>query len=158
MRPIGHADELERRRRRAVQLLESGESPTNIARFLGCSRSSVYRWRDEARAGPRGLAAKPHPSRPRLLPDEKLPELERLLLEGPAAHGWSTLLWTGARIAILIKRRFGVRYSSDHALRVVKRRLGWTCQKPERRARERDEAEIARWKREEWPRIKKRFA
>lgn len=158
MRPIGHADELERRRRRAVNLLESGESPTSIAKFLGCSRSSVYRWRGDARAGPRGLAAKPHPSRPRLLHDEKLPELERLLLEGPTAHGWSTHLWTGARIAHLIKRRFGVIYTPDHALRVVKRRLGWTCQKPERRARERDEAEIARWKREEWPRIKKRFA
>ena len=158
MRPKGHADELERRRRRAAQLLESGESPTTIAKFLACSRSSVYRWKDDARAGPRGLAAKPHPGRPRLLTDEQLPQLERMLLKGPTAHGWSTHLWTGARIALLIKRRFGVRYTPDHALRVVKKRLGWSCQKPSLRARERDETEIKRWKREEWPRIKKSFA
>jgi transposase len=155
MRPKGNAAELERRRRRAVQLLSAGESPTDIARFLGCSRASVYRWQEAARAGPEGLSAKPHPGRPPELTDKQILELERLLLQGPTAHGWHTCLWTGSRVARLIQRHFGVTYCDDHALRVVRWRLGWSCQKPERRARERDEAEIARWKREEWPRIKK---
>lgn len=155
MRPCGTAEELERRRRRAVELFEAKESPTEIARFLGCSRASIYRWHDAAKNGPDGLNAKPHPGRSRELPDDELPELERLLLQGPVAHGWRTQLWTGARIARLIRRRFGVEYSGDHALRLVKTRLGWSCQKPARRARERDEAAIAAWRRRDWPRIKK---
>ena len=155
MRPKGNAAELERRRRRAVQLLSAGESPTDIARFLGCSRSSIYRWQEAARAGPEGLSSKPHPGRPPALTGKQMLLLERLLLQGPTAHGWHTCLWTGSRIARLIRGHFGVVYCADHALRVVKQRLGWSCQKPERRARERDEAEIARWKREKWPRIKK---
>ena len=158
MRPVGSAAELERRRRRAIQLLEEGESPTDIARFLGCSRTSVYRWKDAAAAGPQGLDALPVPGRPRELSDEQLPELEALLLQGATAHGWRTQLWTGARIAKLIERHFGVTYHRDHALRLVKTRLGWSCQKPERRARERDEVAIAEWKRRDWPRIKKRCA
>ncbi len=64
MRPYGNAAELERRRRRAMELWDEGESPTQIARFLGCSRTSLYRWRNTSRIlGPAGLAAKPHPGR-----------------------------------------------------------------------------------------------
>jgi len=158
MRPKGSAEELERRRRRAVHLLDQDESPTLIARFLGCSRSSVYRWEKMARDGPCGLEAKPHPGRRRRLSDEQLQELEALLKQGAPAHGWTTDLWTARRVAKLIRRHFGVKYDPDHVRRMLKKRLGWTSQKPARRARERDEAEIERWKREELPRIKKRRA
>jgi transposase len=158
MRPVGTAAELERRRRRAVRLLEQGESPRQLAKFLGCSRSSLYRWRDMARDAPGGLDARPHPGRARKLDDSQLGRLEGLLQQGALAHGWSTDLWTGPRVATLIRRHFGVRHDPDHVVRLLKRRLGWTSQKPERRARERDEAEIERWKREEFPRIKKRRA
>ncbi len=158
MRPVGTAAELERRRWWAVQLVEQGESPTQIAKFLGCSRSSIYRWCGQAEAGPGGLAAKPHPGPAPCLSDKQLPQLEALLLQGALAHGWSTELWTGKRVARLIRRRFGVKYTPDHARRLVQRRLRWSCQKPEYRARERDEVEIERWRREEFPRIKKRGA
>ena len=78
----------------------------------------------------------------------------RLLVKGPLAQGYRTNLWTTARIAELVEREFGVRYHRDHIGRLM-HGLGWSPQKPERRALERDEEEIARWKREEWPRIKK---
>ncbi len=158
MRPIGHADELERRRRRAVQLFEAGESPTEIAKFLDCERQSVHRWERAARAGPNGLDAKPHPGRPRALDDEKLRQLEQLLLQGPLVHGFSTQLWTGARIAQVIDKAFGVQFTADYCVRLAKKKLGWSCQKPERKARERDEAAIQQWKEEDWPRIKKSSA
>jgi transposase len=80
--------------------------------------------------------------------------LERLLLQGPLAQGYRTNLWTTARIAELIRREFGVHYHRDHVGRLM-HRLQWSPQKPERRALERDEKAIPRWKRKDWPRIKK---
>lgn len=89
MRPIGTAAELERRRTRAVELMNKGESPTVFARILGVCRTSLYCWKKMAQVQPDGLAAKPHPGpKPRLSP-EQLGELESLLLQGAVTHGWN---------------------------------------------------------------------
>jgi transposase len=151
-RPLGTAEELERRRRRAVELMRRGESPTTISRVLGTDRSSLYRWR-AAERGPAGLAAKPHLGPTPRLSDAQLRELEALLQRGAKAHGWPNELWTAARVAALIRRHFGIRYHPDHVRRFLRARLGWTSQKPRRRAKERDEDGIARWLREDLPRI-----
>jgi transposase len=81
--------------------------------------------------------------------------LVTLLGQGALHAGYRTELWTLPRVAELIRDEFGVRYHPAHVWKVLTA-LGWSCQKPERRAVERDEAAIARWKREDWPRIKKR--
>lgn len=95
-----------------------------------------------AKADERGLDAKPHPGpKPRLTP-EQLGELEALLLQGAKAHGWRTKLWTATRVAALIERHFAVHYHPEHVRKILKRSLGWTSQKPQRRAKERDEAAI----------------
>jgi transposase len=78
-----------------------------------------------------------------------------LLLQGPRQHGYSTELWTLARVAEVIRRTFGVEYHPSHVWKLL-RNLGWSSQKPERRAREQDPAAIAAWRQEQWPRIKKR--
>jgi transposase len=85
----------------------------------------------------------------------QLGQLGELLKAGPQAHGYATALWTTERIARLIQRQFGVRYHRDHVGRLLGQ-MGWSCQRPTGRARERKEEEIARWKRVEWPRIKKK--
>src|SRR5258707_12425773 len=103
-RPIGTAAELERRRRRAVQLLRQGESPTDVARILGVARPSLYRWLALADRGPDARAAKPHPGPAPRLSDAQLRRLETLLTQGAAAHGWPNQLWTAARVAHLIRR------------------------------------------------------
>src|SRR5436190_3014114 len=137
MRPTGTAEELERRRRRAVELMHQGEAPSVIARVLGVCRTSLYRWRAAERAGPKGLASRPHPGpRPRLSP-QQLKRLEALLREGAKAHGWRTELWTAARVAELIERHFRVHFHPEHVRKILKRRLNWTSQKPQRRAKER---------------------
>src|SRR5712692_8242533 len=97
MRPKGTCAELERRRRRAVRLLETGESPSTIARILGVTRSSLHRWHRMARQ-PDGLLAKPVPGAKRRLSDAQLCVLERLLLQGATAHGYPNELWTTARV------------------------------------------------------------
>jgi transposase len=143
MRPIGTAEELQRRRLRAVELVEQGESPAEVARFLGCGRSSVSTRVKLARQAQGALGARPHPGpRPRL-GAEPLKELEGLLLEGAKAHGWRTELWTAARAAELIERHFRIRSHPEHIRKLLNRRLSWTSQKPQRRAKERDEVGIA---------------
>ncbi len=108
-----------------------------------------------ARRGPQGLAARPQPGpRPRLN-GAALRRLERLLRQGATAHGWATDLWTAARVTTLIARHFGLRFHPEHVRKLLTRRLGWTSQKPTRRARERDEAAITHWRAVEWPRLKK---
>jgi transposase len=151
MRPKGTAAELERRRRRAVQLLEQGEAPAVVARILGVTRPSLHRWRRLARQG-HGLDAKPVSGAKRRLTDPQLKQLEALLDKGAPAHGFPNELWTAARVAQLIHRHFGVKYHPDYVLRLL-RRLGWTCHKPQRRARERNDKEVERWKADEFPRI-----
>src|SRR3954447_9715827 len=142
MRPIGSAEELQRRRLRAVELVDQGGPPEAVARFLGCGRSSVYTWLKLAREGLGHLAAKPHPGRTPRLGEAERKRLEGLLLQGAKAHGWRTDLWTAARVSELIERHFKVAFHPEHVRKVLKRKLGWTSQKPQRKARERDEAAI----------------
>jgi transposase len=156
MRPPGSAAELERRRRRAVTLLEQEESPTLIARIWGIARASLYRWREMSQKAADGLAAKSVPGRPRGLTEAQGRELERRLLQGAPAHGRATEGWTCKRVAEVIRRAFGIAYHPEPVRKSVYGRVQWSAQKPERRARQRDEEESARWQREECPRIKRR--
>jgi transposase len=82
-----------------------------------------------------------------------LAQLEVLLLQGATNHGWPNALWTGPRVRELIRRHFGVTLHPDHIVRMLRQRLGWTSQKPQRRARQRDPKEVERWKADEFPRI-----
>lgn len=156
MRPQGKPEELERRRFRAIALLETGHRPGEIAEMLGVSPGAISQWKTAyQRAGPEALKAKPHPGPKPKLTQRQRQKLEQLLLKGPVAHGYPTDLWTLRRIAEVIEEHFGVSYDLSGVWHLLKG-LGWSCQKPERRARERDEAAIASWRREDWPRIKKR--
>jgi transposase len=143
---------LERRRRRAVALVEAGESPSVVARILGVTSSSLRRWRCLARQ-PNGLATKRALGTMPRLTDQQLATLEVLLREGAVAQGWPNHLWTAKRVAVLIQRQFGIRYHPDHVRRLLAQRLHWTSQKPQKRARERNVKEVERWIADDWPRI-----
>ena len=155
MRPQGTPQQLEKRRRHAIRLLKAGKSLSAVARALSASLSSVFRWlHAHQKGGARALRSKPAPGRPARLSPAQQQTLVTLLLKGPLAAGYRTDLWTLQRVAALIERRFGVQYHPCHVWKLLTR-LGWSCQKPERRALQRDEAAIERWKRKDWPRIKK---
>lgn len=156
MRPKGSSAELERRRRQAIALLNEGMIPAEVARAVGVGRMSVGRWRDSyAKGGEGALAAHRHPGRQPKLTVRQRERLAKLLLEGPGALGYPTELWTLRRVADVVRHNFGVRYHPGHVWRLLQS-MNWTCQKPESRARERDEEAIARWRAVEWPNIKKR--
>jgi transposase len=155
MRPRGSPEALEQRRRRVVALLKQDLSLHEIARRIGCHASSVLRWRNALESGGAdALNAKRAPGRPPKLTPRQKAKLVKLLAQGAMAHGYRTELWTTQRIATLIERRVGVRYHRNHVGKLL-HQLGWSHQKPERRAVERDEAAIAEWKGKVWPAVKK---
>ena len=156
MRPTGTAEELERRRRRAVALLDQGCGVREAARMVGSSPAAVTRWRQAyEKRGEAGLCAKPHPGRTPKLSLKQRAKLVRLLKRGPRKHGYGTELWTLKRVAEVIRKHFGVRYDPSGVWHVL-RQMDWSCQKPEPRARERDEKAVERWRTKDWPHIKKR--
>jgi transposase len=156
MRPPGSPEQLERRRRRAIALLRKGLNLSAVAAKVGCSVSSVFLWREAYRKqGEGGLRAKAAPGRPSRLDQRQKQALTRVLLQGALSCGYPTDLWTTRRVAEVIEKRFRVDYHPNHLWRLLQA-LGWSCQKPATRARERDEDAIAHWKRYRWPHIKKR--
>ena len=146
---------LERRRMRAVRLVEQGETQAAVARRLGVSRTTAKRWSDAWEAdGRSALRAAGRAGRKPRVSVEALQQVEQALLDGPVAFGYATELWTLPRVADLIHRITGVRYHPGHVWRVL-RQLGWSLQKPTTRARERDEEAIQRWVKTAWPAVKK---
>lgn len=141
-------------RQAAVARFVAGERPLTIAPVLGVSYEAVRRWHHRWRAGDSSvLQVKPR-GRPARLSPEQLEQLREELLRGPTAHGYRTELWTLQRIAAVIKQQFGVSYHPGHVFKVLQA-MHWSCQKPQRRAQERNEARIQQWLEEDWPRIKK---
>ncbi len=146
----------ERRRLQAMTLLDQGRSQSEVARHFGVTPAAVCQWvKAFQRDGPDALKAKSHPGAPSRLTDRQLKRLEQLLLRGPRRQGYPTELWTLPRIVEIIRKHFAVTYDPSGVWHVL-RRMGWSCQKPERRARERDEQAIAVWRKQRWPNIKKR--
>jgi transposase len=139
----------------AAEMIEAGASDNEVAKRFRVSRMSANRWRRPLAAGGReALASKgAGGARCKLTPGE-LDELEAVLDAGPAAAGYADQCWTLARIADQVWRRFGVEYTLA-GMDVLLHRLGWSVQVPARRAAERDEERIARWREETWPVIKK---
>jgi transposase len=155
MRPHGSPEALEQRRRLVVALLRQELSLHEIARRIGCHASSVLRWRNALRSGgAEALKSKPAPGRPPKLSTKQKGKLVELLARGAMAHGYRTELWTTQRIATLIERRLGIKYHRNHVGKLL-HQLGWSHQRPERHAVERDEAAIAKWKSTVWPAVKK---
>jgi transposase len=117
-----------------------------VARLTGAGWSSVKRWKVAVdRGGLEALASKSHPGKPCRLSATQKRKLVKLLEKGPRAAGYSTDLWTCPRVAEVIAEHFGVDYHPDHVWKIL-RSLGYSSQKPERRARERDEVAIRRWR------------
>lgn len=147
-----------KRRVRAARLLQSGKKPAEVAALVGAPRQTVYRWLGVLETeGIDALRDMSQGGRPARLGAEELAQLQVALLEGPTAHGFGTPLWTLKRVRLFIERQFGVRYSEVHVWRLLGQ-LGFSSQKPERRALERDEAAVEHWKKRTWPRLKKKPA
>ena len=147
--------ELEKRRLRAGRLLLKGVAQAEVARRVEVARSAVCGWAKRLEAGgldalrSRGLRG-----RPKSLDKQDLHELKKVLLKGALASGFATEVWTLGRVRTVLAERFGVRLSQSQVSRVLAG-MGFSCQRPTRRALQRDERAVRQWKTQRWPALKK---
>jgi transposase len=146
--------QLQARRLHAAELFAAGVRQAEVARQFGVSRQSVHLWYQRWQAaGPDALRSQgPTGPAPRLS-DSQLRWVEQALLKGAGANGFVGELWTLDRIAIVIERLTGVCHHPAWVWALLHHRLGWSVQRPVRRAAERDQVAIERWVKECWPRI-----
>lgn len=145
----------EGRRLRAFELKNEGWKQKEIAEALGVTEGAVSQWMKRARE--EGVEDLKHKRPPGALPrlnEIQHARLKELMSRDAEAYGFRGKVWTCARVAELIRKEFGVSYHPAHISRLV-RALGLSLQKPMRRANQRDEEAVKRWKEERWPELKK---
>ena len=149
-------DEATKKRLRAGRMLLKGKGCAEVALAVGVARQTVYTWKallDEG--GIDALRAVPSRGRPARLDEAQLRGLREAVLQKPSEHGFGTELWTLKRVGVLIKRMYGVEFGQTQIWRILGA-LGFSVQKPEKRAIERDEDAVRQWKRRTWPALKKK--
>ena len=139
-----------------MYLKQRGWSQRDIAEALDVSEVALSGWLARARdGGPESLRSRPAPGRPPRLSPAQRRSIPELLWHGPEAYGFRGQVWTCARVARVIEVEFGVRYHEDHVGRLLKG-LRRTPQQPIKRAIQRDDAAIQRWRDETWPELRRR--
>ena len=153
--PPRDRDLQEQVRLQAAALFARQVPQAEVMRELGVSRQNVSRWyRRWQQGGQEALRSRgPTGRTPRVTPGQ-LAKVEQVLLAGARASGFAGDLWTLARVAQVIEQHTGVTHHPGHVWRLL-RGLGWSVQRPARRATERDDEAVERWVKEDWPRIKK---
>jgi transposase len=140
----------------AADMFARGKRQIDVVDKLGVSAQTASRWhRTFLAEGKEGLAGAGRAGRLPKLSDEQLAAVEQALAKGPRANGFATEMWTLARVGQVIETLTEVRYSQTQTWTILRERLGWSRQRPARRAVERDDEAIATWVKHECPRIKK---
>lgn len=148
-------DDMVRRRVRAGRMILAGKTPAQAAQAVDVARQTAYKWKAVlAEGGIDALRAMPVRGRPPRLDERQLEELRLALLQSPTEHGFDTAVWTLKRVGVVIQRLYGVEFSLTQIWRILGA-LGFSAQKPERRAIERNEQAVQEWKRKTWPALKK---
>ncbi len=147
-------DEATRKRLRAGRLMLAGKTPAEAAQAVGVARQTAYTWKTRLEEGGIDALRAMATGRPAQLDGPQFAALRAVLLRGAMAHDFGTELWTLKRVRVLIERMHGVRFSEVHVWRLLGA-MGFSSQKPERRAIERNEPAVQAWKRKIWPALKK---
>jgi transposase len=155
-RGIRRLQTLRKRREKAIALFNQGEGQAAVAAALKVSRQSVSRWyHDWINKDSKAIYGATRAGRKRRLSKQQVVQIQKELLKGAIAHGYSSDLWTLPRVAKVIETATAVHYHPGHVWRVL-RQMGWSLQRPTLRAKERDEQKIRRWKSRTWAKVKKR--
>ncbi len=148
--------EAAKKRIKAGRMLLAGKACAQVALAVGVARQTVYTWKrllDEG--GIDALRGVPERGRPAQLDARQLAALRAAILQNPTEHGFGTELWTLKRVGAVIERQHGVRFSQTHVWRILGE-MGFSPQKPEKRAIERNDDAVRAWKRRTWPALKKK--
>lgn len=156
VRPRRDFAAMEERRMQAADLFEQGVAPAEIARRLGVWHQIVSDWRNAwRRFGREGLRAAGRAGRLPKIKREQLDQVEAQLAKGAEANGYPNDVWTLQRVAEVIERTTGVHYHPARVWHILRHDLGWSWQRPARRATERNEEAIHQWVKQRWPQLKK---
>jgi transposase len=147
---------LEHRRMEAAILFRKGKSQSDVSKVLDVSRQTTSRWYQSwEKEGKHGLKAAGRAGRKPKLTQKEMKRVESVLLQGPEAFGYTTQLWTLDRISHAIEKVCHVKYHRGHVWKLLGS-LGWSCQRPIKQAREKDEKAVQHWLKYNWARIKKK--
>lgn len=136
---------------KAAELFSKGETRAEVARVLGVTWRAAHGWYGQWQAGgAESLLAKGKPGPEQKFTDADVEKLRAELVQGSMAHGYPNEIWTLRRVGSLVRDLFKKKASVSEVWRLL-RRMNWSPQKPERRARERDAQKIEQWKAETWP-------
>lgn len=155
-----HTSSLARKKRekirlKAAKLFEKNKSQAEVARKFKVTPAAVNYWHKAwEKLGIKGLKSKGHPGFESKLTEEKRVLFKKAILKGPEAYGYQTNLWTLSRLAEVMKKATGVKFKHNRTWQIV-RSLGFTSQKPEVKAKQRDEKAIKEWKKKKLPGLKK---
>lgn len=156
-RTPGSEEQNNKKRAKAIHIvLTEGRAQAEAAQELKVHLRTIQHWVELFRKhGIKGILSKKATGRPRKLTDQQLKIINGILLRGPRAQGYSNDLWTSRRILKLIKDLTDIEYHYNHIPRLL-RKMGWTPQRPQRQAIEKDQKKIDEWIKVEWKRIKKK--
>jgi transposase len=148
---------LEKRRKQAARMFKAGTKQAEVARVLGVSRQSVSRWyREWERSGVKALKAAGRAGRKPKIDTGDLKRIDMALRKGARANGFNTDLWTLRRVAKVIGEITGVHYHQGHVWKILRNSMGWSLQRPAKKAKERNEEAVKVWVDEKWPELKKK--
>ena len=154
-RPKLTRQEQERRRLAAADDLLAGMSQRAVSKKYDVNPSSVCRWNRMLKTnGKEGLHRRKAPGNPCKLSHEQQADLREILLHGAAAYGYPTDLWTLRRVAEVIHEEFDVTYNF-YSVSDLLHRMGFSPQKPKRRAAERDDHAVTTWLADHWAQTQK---
>lgn len=142
-------------RRRCVELRQAGWQQAAIAQAFGLTQPWVSR--TLKKYNQQGLTALQEGKRtgaPARLSAEQLGQLVIELNKGAEHHGFSGAIWTRPRINEVIKKTFGISYDPSQIGRILKK-VGWSRQLPQRKARQQDAQAVVQWRAERLPELKK---
>jgi transposase len=145
-------EELERRRKKAGRCFDQGKTAYFVEKKFNVSSTTAREWRTRWKNGILAAQRQGHPPK---LSDKEKKNISRIIKAGPEAAGYRTQLWTLARVTALIAKECKVTYRARSVWHLL-HALGFSCQKPARKAKERDEKRIRQWKNEEWPKLLKK--
>lgn len=147
---------MKERRLRAADMFAAGKSQAYVVEKLEVSRQTASRWYSVwSKGGRQSIVGAERAGRKPKLAGVQLKEVERALRAGPLTQGYATNLWTLARLAAVIEKLTGVRFHPGHVWKLMDK-IGWSLQRPAKRAKERNEEAVEKWKAEVWPRLKKK--
>lgn len=147
--------EAAKKRLKAGRMLLAGKGCAEVALAVGVARQTVYTWKRLLDGGGiDALREVPERGRPAQLDEQQLAAVRAALLQSPTSQGFGTELWTLRRVGAVIERMHGVRFGQTQVWRILGS-LGFSPQKPEKRAIERNDDAVRSWKRSTWPALKK---